>query len=80
MLQELKTLLLAAISLCLRLIAQIQSRIKARRYAANLVMLVKLSGRQKLSELNNFFLETITVSSFFFLPIEESNSFWLKFV
>ena len=36
-------------------VAQIQSRIKSRRCAAKLVVIVKLSGRQKLK---NFFLET----------------------
>ena len=36
-------------------VAQIQLRIKARRCAAKLVVLVKLSGRQKLK---NFFPET----------------------
>ena len=46
MLQELKTLLLAAI---------------------NLVMKVKLLEQQKLLELKNFFPETITVRSSFFL-------------
>ena len=47
------------------IVAQTQSRIKARRCAANLVMLVKLFGGQKLSELKNFF---------------PGNSFWLKFI
>ena len=47
-------------------VARIQSRIKARRCAANLV---KLSGQLKLSELKNFFPETIMVRRVFFLPI-----------
>ena len=42
-------------------VAQIQSRIKARRYAAKLVVLVKLSGQQKLPESKNLFPETFTV-------------------
>ena len=35
-------------------VAQIQSRIKARRCATNLVMLAKLSGQQMLSELKDY--------------------------
>ena len=50
-------------------VAQIQSRIKARRYAAKLVVLVKLLGHQTLPEVKNFFLETFTVRSSFFLLI-----------
>ena len=39
------------------IVAQIQSRIKASRCAAKLVVLVKLSGQQKLPELKIFFPE-----------------------
>ena len=48
-------------------VAQIQLRTKARRCAAKLVVLVKLSGRQKLPELKNFFLETFAIRSSLFL-------------
>ena len=50
-------------------VAQIQSRIKARRCAAKLMVLVKLSGRQKLTELKSFFPETFIIGSSFFLLI-----------
>ena len=59
-------LLLAAISQRLR---PSNSDLKARECATNLVMLVKFSGRQKVSELKNFFPETIAVRSIFILPI-----------
>ena len=59
-------LLLVAISQRLR---PSSSDLKAREYTANLVMLVKFSGRQKVSELKNFFPETIAVRSIFILPI-----------
>ena len=50
-------------------VAQIQSRIKTRRRAANLVILVKISRWQKLSELKNFFPEMIEVKGSFFLAV-----------
>ena len=53
------------------IVAQIQSRIKARRCATTLVVLVKLSGRQKLPELKNFFPETFAVSSFFLADLKK---------
>ena len=49
-------------------LAQIQLRIKARRCAAKLVVLMNLSGRSCL-KLNNFFLETFVGRSSFFLLI-----------
>ena len=49
MFQELKVLLLAA-TVSRTAVAQIQLRIKTRKCAANLVMLVKFFGRQKLPE------------------------------
>ena len=46
------------------IVAQIQSRIKTRRCAVNLVMLMKLFGQQKLQ---NFFPEASAVRSSYFL-------------
>ena len=44
------------------IVAQIQWRIKARRCAAKIVVLMKLSGRQNLK---NFFPETLAVRNSF---------------
>ena len=51
-------------------VAQIPMRIKARRCAAKIVVLVKFLGHETLPELKDFFSQTFEVhlGSSFFLP------------